>query len=234
MSHDEVKVSSDLIRWLKLLTLPGSVKAVVGTIMVVAAILIVVALGAGVYRGDGEMVGSMAALILVGLPTSLLVLALLFGDSGEAKLRALTRKLLEDEVPRSLMELGIQQLHAPEVHGCIADYRLGATHAERELGIRLEVNVRKVNLVVWMPGAHPPATARDHFLSTPGLKSCLLGAEREGYQLNEAPKAVHARRIWGCVFIKALDEDFLLSPAQRLYFTQDLAFFLRGLIEATE
>jgi hypothetical protein len=87
MSHDEVKVSSDLIRWLKLLTLPGSVKAVVGTIMVVAA-----------------------ASPKPRLP----------GESG------------------------------------------------------------------------------------------------------------------GQALIKALDEDFLLSPAQRLYFTQDLAFFLRGLIEATE
>lgn len=87
MSHDEVKVSSDLIRWLKLLSLPRSVKAVVGTIMVGAAI--------------------------PSKPS-------LPGESGERN------------------------------------------------------------------------------------------------------------------FFGALDEDFLLSPAQRLHFTQDLAFFLRGLIEATE
>ena len=35
----------------------------------------------------------------------------------------------------------------------------------------------------------------------------------------------------GFVFTKQLGSDFLLNPGDRLYFAQDLAFFVRGLLD---
>ena len=36
------------------------------------------------------------------------------------------------------------------------------------------------------------------------------------------------------LFFRALPDDFLLRPMEKLYFTQDLGFFVRGILEAQE
>ena len=63
----------------------------------------------------------------------------------------------------------------------------------------------------------------------------LAGARAEGYRLN------HELADYGgddggraLLFYRTLPEDFLLRPIERLYFTQDLGFFVRGIVEAQE
>lgn len=68
---------------------------------------------------------------------------------------------------------------------------------------------------------------KDHFR----YKNCLIGAHQEGYILNENPILSPDQKTTGFVFIKLLHEDFLLEPAHRLYFEQDLSFFIRGMSE---
>jgi hypothetical protein len=75
--------------------------------------------------------------------------------------------------------------------------------------------------------------AGKHFEKHAGLHSCLVDAEREGYVLNPVIQDASGIGMKGFVFIKTLHEDFLLSPAQRLHFAQDLSFFVRGLLEAS-
>jgi hypothetical protein len=241
MNNEEPSTSSDLIRWLKMLTLPLWVKLPMALIMVAGALSALWLMWQGIRTPDNDAVGHAVALMTIGLPTSLVALALLFGDSGGIKLRRLTRSLLDKEIPECFMKNFARTDHAGsaitlthEVHGCMADYHIHFTTnqgAPAVLDLRLEVNVRKVNVVVWLPGTEAPKTAREYFESVPGLRSCLLGATREGYELNEAPITDLRRNRWGCVFIKSLSEDFLVSPAHRLYFAQDLAFFARGLLE---
>lgn len=61
-------------------------------------------------------------------------------------------------------------------------------------------------------------------------QSCFFGASKEGYIQNQALLLNERKGFTGLVFIKTLGDDFLLDSAQRLYFTQDLAFFIRGLL----
>jgi hypothetical protein len=180
----------------------------------------------------------------VGLPLGLIVIALVFGDGGSRKLRQLTTLVLETEVPRAILENLAPLTEGPLANakveqrsrGFITDYTVSTQPASgpgATLHFRLELNVRKVNLVYWSPIPPPDNNATKLFESSPGLHSCLVGAEREGYVLNPVSQASSGDGRNGCVFIKTLHEDFLLSPAQRLYFAQDLSFFVRGLLEAS-
>jgi hypothetical protein len=170
MNEESVRASSDLIRWLKMLALPGWAKM------------------------------GLAAIMLLAL-----------GPLANAAIEQKSR-------------------------GFITDYTVSTQPASgpgTTLHFRLELNVRKVNLVYWFPTPPPDNNARKLFESHPGLHSCLVGAEREGYVLNPVAQASSGDSKNSCVFFKTLHEDFLLSPAQRLYFAQDLSFFVRGLLEAS-
>ena len=65
---------------------------------------------------------------------------------------------------------------------------------------------------------------------TIGMPVALI---KEGYVLNPhgVKQTVDGKIQHGVVMIKVLDADFLLKATKRLYFAQDFAFFIRGLIE---
>lgn len=239
MSDESVRTSGDLIRWLKMLALPTWAKALLAILM---ALVLLCALGLliwGVLNHRVEVVSSAVTMLTVGLPISLLVVAMVFGDGGAQKLQKLTRLVLEKEIPAALNEnlaacSGYAAYRSCQVqaqyHGCIADYVLSVAMpsqaVSRELRFKLELNVRKANLVLWLPtdrlvpdgnGGHP-------------YESCFFGALQEGYIRNESLVTSAESTMSGVVFIKALSEDFLLNPAERLYFAQDLAFFVRGVL----
>lgn len=56
---------------------------------------------------------------------------------------------------------------------------------------------------------------------------------RLAHQRHLVVQATPDHSVSGVVFTKSLHEDFLLEPAQRLYFAQDLSFFIRGMLEAS-
>lgn len=244
MNEESVRSSSDLIRWLKMLALPSWAKVGLAAIMLLTLANALGLLASGMLDRDKDAIAAAVSILTVGLPLGLVVVALVFGDGGSRKLRQLTTLVLEKEVPTAISENLVALTEGPlagavvahKAQGFIADYTVTTkppTGAGARLEFRLELNVRKVNVVYWP--AKPPdhSDARKLFESHPGLHSCLLGAEREGYVLNPAMTNSEGQGRRGCVFIKTLHEDFLLSPAQRLYFAQDLSFFLRGLLEAS-
>jgi hypothetical protein len=244
MNEENVQASSDLIRWLKLLALPGWAKVVLAGIMLfIIANALALLLGGWIER-DKDAISAAVSILTFGLPLGLIVVALVFGDGGSRKLRQLTHQVLEREVPTAIRENLAPLAHGPlanatiepKYQGFIADYTVStqpATGTGTKLHFRLELNVRKVNLVYWADTEATTTDARRLFESHPGLHSCLVGAEREGYVLNPVLQSVAGDTKKGCVFIKTFHEDFLLSPAQRLYFAQDLSFFVRGLLEAS-
>ena len=63
----------------------------------------------------------------------------------------------------------------------------------------------------------------------------IAGALAEGYRLNQE-LAAYGGTDGGksLLFFRTLPEDFLLRPIEKLYFTQDLGFFVRGIIESQE
>ena len=243
MNEEGVRASSDLIRWLKMLALPGWAKVVLAAIMLLTLANALGLLVSGMLERDKDAIAASVSILTVGLPLGLIVIALVFGDGGSRKLRQLTTLVLEKEVPNAILEnlaaLSDGSLANASIErksrGFITDYAVSTQPLSgpgRTLRFRLELNVRKVNLVYWSPMPPPGNDARKLFESHPALHSCLVGAEREGYALNPVTVASDDGQK-GCVFIKTFHEDFLLSPAQRLYFAQDLSFFVRGLLEAS-
>lgn len=247
MSEESIKSSNELIRWLKMLALPVWARFTLASIML---LILVSALGLlfwGLRYGEHESISSAVAMLTVGLPVGLIVVALVFGDGGARKLKALTQLVLTKEVPAAILEN--LSAHADEprythadikikIRGCIADYVFSVNDksCRNEKGghsvtleFKLELNVKKVNFVVWVPGILNDACLT---LSQrmEGYQSCFFGASKEGYIQNQVPVHGEKEGFMGLVFIKTLGDDFLLEPAQRLYFAQDFAFFIRGLL----
>lgn len=242
MNEEGFRTSSELIRWLKLLALPLWAKVAIASIMLITLANALHLLLAGVVEPDREAIASGVTLLTVGLPVGLIVVAVVFNDGGATRLRELTRQVLHDDIPSALRNNFDARPFQPagwvpdirvRVHGCAGSYVVVSPPSEgnRELlSFVVELNVHKINLVIQLPGHHPLQKAADYFEQTATLKSCLTGALNEGYRLIEMPE--HRNGTTGLVLTRTLREDFLLDAAQRLYFAQDLAFFLRGMIEA--
>lgn len=246
MTDESLKTSSDLIRWLKLLALPTWARAALALIMLLILFSALGLLGWGLNYRDKDSVSSAVTILTIGLPVGLIVVALVFGDGGARKLKLLTERVLRQEIPGAILENLSPTNHGERyteaqvtsrIRGCIADYTLqvsdtqfkGNRRVERILHFKLELNVKKVNFVVWLPLAAGPATNLPELLAR--YKSCFFGAEKEGYVQNREPLLGEKQSHLGIVFIKTLGEDFLLNPAERLYFAQDFAFFIRGLLD---
>ncbi len=247
MTDESLKTSNDLIRWLKLLALPGWARLALALIMLLILFSALGLLGWGLYFRDKDSVSSAVTILTVGIPVGLIVVALVFGDGGDKKLKSLTERVLRDEIPCAIMEnlspkdQAERYTHAQvtsTIRGCIADYALRVTETnlrrispgERRLDFKLELNVKKVNFVVWLPTSANQSDTLSELLAR--YKSCFFGAQKEGYVQNqELLKGERAEHV-GIVFIKSLGDDFLLNPAERLYFAQDFAFFIRGLLDA--
>ena len=248
MNDESAKVSSDLIRWLKMLTLPVWAKI---TLAIVMLLILFCALGLliwGLLQVKYELITSSVAMLTISLPVSLVVVALVFGDSGARKLKELTNLVLTHDVPSAILQnlasgSGKGQFTnctvTPSLSGCIAHYAVSAEEVESGVHgklksctfrFALELNVKKVNLIFWIPTTQETREADwNHRLSL--YKSCFFGATKEGYVQNVTPVHDTKTNRTGIVFIKSLGEDFLLNPGQRLYFAQDLAFFIRGLLQ---
>lgn len=247
MNEESMKASNDLIRWLKMLTLPRWAKFALAVIMLM---ILGSALGLliwGILLGKYEVISSAVAILTVGLPVGLIVVALVFGDGGASKLKDLTKLVLTKEIPEAiLLNLAstagdahfITPKIIPTLSGCIADYVLMANGAPGHAGehgrrlaleFKLELNVRKVNIVIWIPVHHEHSEMDENHRMKP-YQSCFFGAVKEGYVHNSAPMYGVKSGHVGHVFIKTLGEDFLLNAGERLYFAQDLAFFIRGLL----
>jgi hypothetical protein len=242
-----MKSSNELVRWLKMLALPGWAKAALATVMLLVLFSAIGLLIWAVYFGKIEVIASAVSILTIGLPIGLIVVALVFGDGGATKLRKLTELVLTHEIPDAIrlnLDSGSDSTHhknvelAVQFNGCIAEYALsvdfdrlvdGCKGAKLKLDFKLEVNVKKINFVVWLPCSELESQPFIDQLQD-RYKSCFFGAGKEGYVQNTTPIARDKAGFIGFVFIKNLGGDFLLNVSERLYFSQDLAFFVRGLL----
>lgn len=246
--------SNELILWLKALDLPTWAKVFLVAIM--AAILTGAGtiLAHGLYRADKDEVSAATTLLAISLPVLLIVTALVFGTNGEKALQKRSARILTELIPQSIeANLGeinstSAEIHSAKVeilttlHGCIAHYHL-TPRAEyrdtiRELTFSVELNVYKANVVFWFEAPIRPITnvapetgCLTDLIGQQGT-GCVFGAISEGFKLNPAPamKMMGNRKMLGLIFIKFLPKDFLLQAHESLYFSQDLAFFVRGFI----
>jgi len=236
-----IEASNELVRWLQLLVLPlwARIVLVVVMLMIVSGSLALLAVG--LFRRDKESIAAVIPLLTVALPVMLVVIALVFSQNGGKRLKLNTTMLLEKDLPQAITD----NLAAKEktirltttAQGCRADYELtlGVEGAVPDAMIHfsVELNVRKVNLAFWLGGFDSPEQVS---IDTPSLKPyshVISGALAEGYRMNPVPARYFGTgKGYGLLFFRELEADFLLKPAARLYFCQDLSFFVRGVLEA--
>jgi hypothetical protein len=245
----DTKNNGELIQWLRLLSLPTWVKMGLAALMAVLFLVGVLLIYVALVREKLEFAAAGAALLTVWLPIALIIVALVFGVSGAKALNAETHKVLARELPdaiQSLLALEGEPLNAKiktRIRGCAAYYTLQVNDYEdtgiaKTIHFKVELNVKKVNFVVWLPPAiDEEGQAKplyDAFIAS--NQGVLQGAEIEGYLLNPQPsisKVNNFNRV-GCVFIVKLDPDFLMRAPQRLYWANDSAFFLKGLLSGND
>ena len=235
-STNQLGLSSELLRWLRLLVLPLWARVVIFGLMIVVVVGGLTMLAYGLLAQKDDMASRAMQLITLSLPVLVVVLALVFGQNSDAKLLALTHKLLDKDFPKAL---GLQlqecvQLDA-QLRGCCARYCLHAPGASAVL-FRVELNVYKVNVVLAVPWTLPARVQLGDPTLGP-LSHTLQGAEAEGYLLNPSPgqlECTNGSDYQALILYRTLPKDFLLEPAQRLYFIQDLSFFMAGVWHALQ
>lgn len=205
---------------------------------------------------DAERFGSWmeASVYLMGIliPITLIALIFVIAETADEAARIKTYNFMTRSLPialRSINEVdpafsgfddvkrtGIVSPIDVEVAqyfgSCIGRYRVKYQAIDLLL-FRLELNVRKANLVLSLPrevvcknrkDASMPCIAdvRELLLHT------LKGSQEEGYQLNDV--IVDRGAFVDVVLIVKLRENFMITPHERLYFAQDLMFFLKSVV----
>jgi hypothetical protein len=245
---------SAVVEWLRMLSLPrwvrGALACGIAAVLATGFVLI----GAELLFGRADLAAAGATLVAVAVPVAL-VIVLLFAQGDHETLRRRTDALLAQTFPQAVRDL---MAHAPgsrsvaaEVRvdavarGFVADYSIrtapqGVAPARwRVLELSVEVNVNKVNVVVWLPPREGDADEQrdgerhESFLAA--QRSVLDGAVREGYEPHPslAAQSIEGRRRLGLVLVKRVgDDNFLLKPQAALYWAQDLSFFVQGLLRS--
>lgn len=240
-TSNPIEASNELVRWFQLLVLP--IWARIGLLLLMGLIISsgVALLGIGIYRSQKDDIAAAMTLLTVALPVLLVVVAIVFGQQGDKRLRQLTSALLNMEIPVSLksnIENGRCTLDVQaKLFGCRSDYELVFSNITSNIKVKLafsvELNVRKVNIAFWLTGLDPAEKLTFDSPVLGHLRHVIAGAVAEGYTMNDLPAHFDgSSQGVAVVFTKNLDDQFLLRPSMRLYFCQDLAFFVRGVVEA--
>ncbi|MCW2312841.1 hypothetical protein [Rhodoferax antarcticus] len=136
MNDESMKASSDLMRWLKMLTLPSWAKLLIAVVMLLTLFSALGMLIWGLLSAKLEIISSAVAMLTIGVPIGLIVVALVFDDGGSRKLAELTKIVLTKEIPEAILQnlgstSGDTSYNNPKVlptlSDCIADYVLSAT-----------------------------------------------------------------------------------------------------------
>jgi len=125
MTDESLRTSNDLIRWLKLLTLPTWVKAVLALIMLLILSDALELLDWGLHSRAKDAASSAVMILTSGLPVSLIGVALVFGDGGVRKLESPTQQVLRHGIPNATLWKTCHRVMATRAYGlCIGCLRL--------------------------------------------------------------------------------------------------------------
>ncbi|RYX92791.1 MAG: hypothetical protein EOO28_20675 [Comamonadaceae bacterium] len=254
--------TNELIIWLKAVDLPTWAKTLLVLVMMGMLAGAGTIMTQGFYHRDKDEISAATTLLTISLPVLLVVIALVFGTNGEKALQKRTARVLDVLLPQCIVNAiassrengpgasGAPASAAPVTvkttrNGCMADYtvrvQLPGGAAPASFDFSVELNVRKVNFVCWIPAPEAGFPAELDAAKLPALighhrAHTASGALSEGYALNPSP--VHGvqagKAMLGLVFIKTLPRDFLLESQETLYFAQDLAFFVRSMVDAPQ
>lgn len=243
-THTTAQPSSELVRWLQSLALPVWAR---GILVVVFLAIMLGGLSIAVWGAalrDKDAMTTAIGLLTVALPVSLVVIGLVFGQRSEKRLAQLTDAVLDTLITAQVERIACRPIglrcRQHSKAGCRATYLIDAATAgpalRQPLKFSVELNVRKVNLMFSLP-AHLrlEGPVQKHGALLRSYRHVLAGAAAEGYRLNDELACPGGEEEGtALVFFRSLPEDFLLRPIEKLYFAQDLGFFVKGMIDAQE
>lgn len=232
-------ISPNLLHQFRQLSIPLWARGAVLFLVLAVFAANVAFLALGVWNGNEKWLETAAQIFGTTFVPTLVVTYLAFAETGVAALSRKTAELLDTTLPNSLRAMGdVLGSGVLEVEA-IATSRESPSRRYRlffngprdaacpivELNFSLDVNVQKANLGLWIPSDRVGGEAAT---VSACLRHTLEGAVHEGYELNGHPAemTVDGREYYVLVLIKRLPQDFLWDPGQKLYFAQDLRFFL--------
>ncbi|WP_168735297.1 hypothetical protein [Pseudothauera rhizosphaerae] len=209
-------------------------------------------LGAGIIachtaECDERLLETGSRIVAVAFLPVLVLIYLAFAQTGVAALARKSRALLAETIPTVLAARGgdaaaigsrhdilrstVQTFHNDGVPS--ARYRLELARADSaaELWFQVDLNVSKVNVTVFIPWEAPrPAQEAREWLER-FFPVSFEGARHEGYTVDSSIGLIDdaERRFVTVCARRRLAADFLWDPAAKLYFAQDLRYFLFSL-----
>lgn len=173
------------------------------------------------------------------------------GKSVSSKVRVMSNQYKDSCIGSyilTFLEKPTSPLAGEEVRRDETDEEKDLKRVKKEIRFSLELNVRKANLVIYIPcNEIREKLAKPSKTSDSGDEKGLLddfdfsdisnlfphtitGSKSEGYLVNEslAITEFDGKYYYGLVFFKHLEKGFLTLPQEKLYFAQDLMFMLKA------
>lgn len=243
-------LSPSLLQQVRQLSVPIWARGLALTLAVLTTLMAVWLVWSGArscaFECNERLMESGVKILSVAFVPLLVLVYLVFAETGVRALKRKTRELLEVTVVEALYsevrsnkscgnEILGSNAQLLEISGPSAYYRLHVLRCNHSatLNFQLDFNVSKVNVVVflpWLGRERGPALAEQ--IRT-RLGPTLEGARHEGYSMDENVGYTQIEGRGHAVLCgrKRLGHDFLWDPSSKLYFAQDLRFFLLSLIQ---
>lgn len=203
-----------------------------------------------VKQPSDELRTAIVSLFSFSVPIFLIGLLLATAEGGVRSLQKRSIEMLTVTVPTALRSAGsdgrpaiIETLF--QTGGTYAEYEVRAPTGINFASIRIgiDLNVRKASVRFFLPTSTLSRRVAPGDKSGEGAlrfdqvqeqfsHSLHAAVEYEQYLLNKALFTIRRSEIDYVVIVavKLLSRDFLWNPAERLYFAQDLAFFVRSML----
>jgi len=205
-------------------------------------------------RGNcGNVLDTGVRIVTTSFVPVIVLVYLVFAQTGVSALTRKSRELLATTIPEALRtkhqagdlsaltdEIAHSDVELTHHRGApTAHYRLtlsrgvGTGMATAHIRFLVDFNVTKMNVVVFIPCIDPPpAEPGGSWLARHFPVTCE-GARHEGYEVDQSMSYVTTQAVplLKICLRHRLANDFLWDPAAKLYFAQDLRYFLFSLAE---
>jgi hypothetical protein len=246
-------LSPTLIQQVRQLSVPIWARGLALTLAVLTTLVAVWLVWSGArscaFECNERLMESGVKILSIAFVPLLVLVYLVFAETGVRALKRKTKELLEVTVIEALHSEERQNKdHSNEIWGSAAQlleisgptayYQLRVLRQDNAatLNFQLDFNVSKVNVVVFLPWPGPERGQTLAQQIRTRLGPTLEGARHEGYVVDEniGYTLIDGRGHAVLCGRKRLRQDFLWDPGSKLYFAQDLRFFLLSLVQEAD